>query len=74
MFVPSYSRVAGKKTLAFWTHSMSVLLSLNNTLTRFTVFLGIRVANTEVSSATPWGYVNSQSNADHTSCGLFIWS
>jgi len=55
----------------FWTDSMSVLLMLNNTNTRFPVFVANRLAKIEVSSPTQWRFVNSEfSAADHVSRGL----
>ena len=51
---------------------MSVLLMLNNTNTRFPVFVANRLAKIEeISSPSQWRFVNSELNAaDHVSRGL----
>jgi len=60
-----------QQTSTFWTDSMSVLLMLNNTNTRFPVFVANRFTKIEVSSPSQWRYVNSELNAaDHVSRGL----
>jgi len=60
-----------QQTSIFWTDSMSVLLMLNNTNTRFSVFVANRLTKIEVSSPSQWRYVNSELNAaDHVSRGL----
>ena len=61
-----------QQTSTFWTDSMSVLLMVKNTNTRFPVFVANRLAKIEeVSSPTQWRFINSELNAaDHVSRGL----
>jgi len=59
-----------QQTSTFWTDSISVFM-LNNTNTRFPVFVANRLAKIEVSSPSQWRFVSSELNAaDHVSRGL----
>ena len=61
-----------QQTSTFWTDSISVFM-LNNTNTRFPVFVANRLAKIEeVSSPTQWRFINSELTQLTTSPAAFL--